>query len=93
MTPIAMKIPKNIEVVDICAGRKDSAIIGSQGELYIMDEKSHLFINITTCKIKMKSDSYIIQDTEGNLFSWGKNNYGELGHGDIQDRAEPSYIE
>lgn len=81
-----------MEVVSICAGRKNSAIVGAEGELYIFDDKNVELVNIKTNKIRMRSDSYIIQDLLGNIYSWGKNNYGELGHGDIEDRDSPTLI-
>lgn len=87
-----MLVPQGMQVVSVCAGRRNSALIGADGELYILDDKSMCRINIKAHKIKMRSDSYIIQDKVGDIYSWGKNNYGELGHGDIQDRPQPTLI-
>jgi alpha-tubulin suppressor-like RCC1 family protein len=29
----------------------------------------------------------------GALYTWGENNYGGLGHGDVRDRGEPTTVE
>ncbi len=38
----------------------------------------------------MKGDTCFLQDSEGKVFSWGKNNCGELGHGDLENRNYPT---
>jgi hypothetical protein len=49
-------------------------------------------LDIKVRKVKAKSDTFLAQDLEGRVYSWGKNNYGELALGDIEDRENPTLI-
>ena len=37
-------------------------------------------------------DHVLAVDEKGRLFSWGHNEYGQLGHGDRKDRWEPTQV-
>ncbi|KAJ5078411.1 adp ribosylation factor-related [Anaeramoeba ignava] len=43
--------------------------------------------------IACSSSSYYVCDNDGNLFSWGENSNGQLGHGDDIPRDKPTLIE
>ena len=49
-------------------------------------------------QIKEKDDANectsiaIALDTNGKVYSWGNNEYGQLGHGDCRDRKLPTQI-
>jgi len=42
--------------------------------------------------VRAKSDTFLAKDLGGRMYSWGKNNYGELALGDLEDRLNPTLI-
>lgn len=73
-----------INVTDISCGKRHSALITHNAQLFILQYAS---INLINIPIKVKQASCGFEHTlcvgvQGEVFSWGDNTYGQLGLGD-----------
>lgn len=49
--------------------------------------------NVTIVSISCGQDHVLALDSDGNVWSWGFNKYGQLGHGDGENKALPEKID
>lgn len=88
--------------VELMAGKfGEVEFVNACGKMCIIDQSGNLFLDgvketrITTGAKVAANDcqSYFVIDAAGDLWSWGDNENGQLGHGDTNDRETPKLIE
>ena len=70
-------------------------MIWGKGEFGLIKTPQKLFMDKTEfvdCVVSKYDALAVAVDKSGKVFSWGKNNLGQLGHGDTRDRKLPTQI-
>ncbi|KAI8052143.1 regulator of chromosome condensation 1/beta-lactamase-inhibitor protein II [Syncephalis plumigaleata] len=92
----------------VAVSDEEQITVIKDGALHINDEDAWHNTNDDSATIKLKKISmsdvvfvkvvagyghWLALTKNGDLYSWGSNRFGQLGHGDTQDRCEPCLVE
>ncbi|KAK8801180.1 hypothetical protein WA158_001950 [Blastocystis sp. Blastoise] len=93
------------DIVDIASGETSSIFLTSVGDVYIYTHSSstppviiqqfsinRTLDNIQIISIAAGQNHFLALTSEGTVYSWGDNYYGELGHNDMKPCKSPRLI-
>jgi alpha-tubulin suppressor-like RCC1 family protein len=76
-----------------CWGDNSSGQVGPENFQSEQSVPYRIGVEHTWEKIATGSNHSLAINSDGELFTWGNNDYGQLGHGDKVDRAEPTQVD
>jgi hypothetical protein len=74
-------------------GKLGNGITGTSSNIPVAVSTSGLLNGKIISQISAGFDHSLVLDSEGNLYSWGNNTYGELGNGNNSDSNVPVLVE
>lgn len=104
-TPVHIQNLQSMQIQKVIAGTFSAAInsenqilVWGLGEFGVIKSPQKLFmdkVEFVDCQMSKYQEndcSALALDSQGKVYSWGKNTHGQLGHGDKRDRKLPTLV-
>jgi len=78
-----------LNVKEIACGYDDVIIISEERDAFMWPQPRQLLPGKKIAQVALASYHFGLVTEDGECFTWGQNNLGQLGHGDYVDRPDP----